>query len=84
MRILLRRILRGGLYLVAQEGLAIKFHPHFQPLHRDLGPGVDQKCIPWQRMVMVAMVVMAVVVVVVGGVPLLDRFAVISTLFSTF
>ena len=65
MRILLRRILRGGLYLVAQEGLAIKFHPHFQPLHRDLGPGVDQKCIPWQRMAMVAMVVMAVVVV--GG-----------------
>ena len=67
MRILLRGILRGGLYLVAQEGLAIKFHPHFQPLHRDLGPGVDQKCVPWQRMAMLAMVAMALVVVVVGS-----------------
>ena len=54
------------MYLVAQEGLAIKFHPHFQPLHRDLGPGVGQSCVPWQRMArlaMVAMVAMAVVVV---------------------
>ena len=55
------------MYLVAQEGLAIKFHPHFQPLHRDLGPGVDQSCVPWQRMAMLAMVAMALVVVVVVG-----------------